>query len=146
MRFLILALFVGSASAINIFGRTQSAGIRGKLVCDGKPASGVKVRLMESDNSIGFGVLDTDDVMGSGKTDSDGNYVISGTNKEITGIEPYLAIYHDCNDGIKPCQRTFRIGIPSSYVTSGSSPKKTFDAGQLELAGKYPGEGRSCFH
>ena len=97
MRFLILVLFVGSASAINIFGRTQSAGIKGRLVCDGKPASGVKVRLMESDNSIGFGVLDTDDVMGTGKTDSDGNYVISGTNKEITGIEPYLAIYHDCN-------------------------------------------------
>ncbi|KIH44313.1 Transthyretin-like family protein, partial [Ancylostoma duodenale] len=47
------------------------------------------------------GVLDTDDLMASGKTDPNGEYLLSGSTKEITGIEPYIAIYHDCNDGIK---------------------------------------------
>uniref|UniRef100_A0A0K0D5B3 Transthyretin-like family protein n=1 Tax=Angiostrongylus cantonensis TaxID=6313 RepID=A0A0K0D5B3_ANGCA len=98
-------------------------------------------------DSILPGVVDTDDLMASGKTDSNGDYNLSGSTKEISGIEPYIAIYHDCNDGIKPCQRTFRVGIPSKYVTVGSKPKLTYDAGQLELAGKYPKEGRRmrCF-
>lgn len=56
---------------------------------------------MESDNSFLPGFLDTDDVMAKGKTDSSGSFSLSGTSKEVTGIEPYLAIYHDCKDGIK---------------------------------------------
>ncbi|KAK6742133.1 hypothetical protein RB195_009790 [Necator americanus] len=146
MKCIVLLAFVGCTTAINLIGRTQSAAARGKLTCNGKPAAGVKVKLYDSDNSILPGVLDTDDLMASGKTDSNGEYNLSGSTKEITGIEPYIAIYHDCNDGVKPCQRTFRVGIPSKYVTSGKTPKTTFDAGQLELAGKYPNEGRSCLN
>ncbi|KAK6043283.1 Transthyretin-like family protein [Cooperia oncophora] len=52
-------------------------------------------------DSVFPGVLDTDDLMASGKTDSNGEYNLSGSTKEFTGIEPYIAIYHDCNDGIK---------------------------------------------
>ncbi|PIO76852.1 Transthyretin-like family protein [Teladorsagia circumcincta] len=146
MKYLLLLAFVATASAINLIGRTQSAAARGKLTCNGKPAAGVRVKLYDSDNSILPGVVDTDDLMASGKTDSNGEYNLSGSTKEITGIEPYIAIYHDCNDGIKPCQRTFRVGIPSKYVTSGKTPKSTYEAGQLELAGKYPKEGRSCLN
>ncbi|KAJ1354951.1 Transthyretin-like protein 2 [Parelaphostrongylus tenuis] len=146
MKYFILLVVVQCAFGIDIIGRTQSAAARGKLTCNGKPAAGVRVKLYDSDNSFFPGVLDTDDLMASGKTDSDGMYSLSGSTKEITGIEPYIAIYHDCNDGIKPCQRTFRVGIPKKYVTVGSKPKSTFDAGQLELAGKYPKEGRSCLN
>ena len=71
------------------------------MTCEGKPLSGVKVKLMESDNSVGGGVFDTDDVMAKGKTDSQGRFSLTGSSKEITGIEPYLAIYHDCKDGLK---------------------------------------------
>uniref|UniRef100_A0A1I7X077 Transthyretin-like family protein n=1 Tax=Heterorhabditis bacteriophora TaxID=37862 RepID=A0A1I7X077_HETBA len=63
---------------------------RGKLTCNGKPAAGVKVKLYDSDNSILPGV-----------TDSNGEYNLSGSTKELSGIEPYIAIYHDCEDGIK---------------------------------------------
>ncbi|KAK6010924.1 Transthyretin-like family protein [Ostertagia ostertagi] len=158
MKYLLLLALVATASAINLIGRTQSTAARGKLTCNGKPAAGVRVKLYDSDKQIGCdriirncrqsyaGVVDTDDLMASGKTDSNGEYNLSGSTKEITGIEPYIAIYHDCNDGIKPCQRTFRVGIPSKYVTSGKTPKSTYEAGQLELAGKYPKEGRSCLN
>ncbi|PIO59712.1 Transthyretin-like family protein, partial [Teladorsagia circumcincta] len=74
---------------------------RGKLTCNGEPAVGVRVKLYDSDNSVLPGVVDTDDQMASGKTDSNGEYDLSGHTAEITGIEPYIAIFHDCNDGIK---------------------------------------------
>ncbi|EYC01305.1 hypothetical protein Y032_0108g30 [Ancylostoma ceylanicum] len=101
MKWLVLLAIVGYATAINLIGRTQSAAARGRLTCNGKPAAGVRVKLYDSDNSFLPGVLDTDDLMASGKTDSNGEYNLSGSTKEITGIEPYIAIYHDCNDGIK---------------------------------------------
>ncbi|CAI4230700.1 unnamed protein product [Auanema sp. JU1783] len=143
MKYLLVLALVGCASSINLIGRTQSAGVQGTLKCHGKPASGVKVKLMESDNSFGLTVFDTDDNMAEGKTDSSGKYLLTGTNKEISGIEPYLAIYHNCDDSFKPGQRIVRINLPSSYVTVGSTPKKIYDAGQMELSGKFPGEKRS---
>ncbi|KAJ1354961.1 Transthyretin-like protein 2 [Parelaphostrongylus tenuis] len=82
--------------------------------------------------------------MASSKTDSNGEYNLSGSTAEITDIEPYVAVYHDCNDDVTPCQRTFRVEIPSKHVTVGSEPTSLYNAGQLELAGKYPNEGRSC--
>ncbi|KAF1761292.1 hypothetical protein GCK72_009548 [Caenorhabditis remanei] len=139
-------LLVGSVASLDLIGRTQSAAVKGKLMCEGKPASGVKVKLMESDNSFAPGFLDSDDKMASGKSDSSGGFNLSGTSKELTGIEPYLAVFHDCKDGITPCQRVYRVNIPKSYTNSGSSAKKTYDAGVIELAGKYPGESRSCLN
>ncbi|CAP29470.1 Protein CBR-TTR-2 [Caenorhabditis briggsae] len=146
-KFVFLSLLlVGSVASLDLIGRTQSAAVKGKLVCEGKPASGVKVKLMESDNSVGIGFLDSDDKMASGKADSSGGFNLSGSTKELTGIEPYLAVFHDCKDGITPCQRVFRVNIPKSYTNSGSSAKKTYDAGVIELSGKYPGESRSCLN
>ncbi|CAL2036912.1 CBN-TTR-2 protein [Caenorhabditis brenneri] len=143
---LIGLLLVGSAASLDLIGRTQSAAVKGKLMCEGKPASGVKVKLMESDNSFGPGFLDSDDKMASGKSDPSGGFNLSGSTKELTGIEAYLAVFHDCKDGITPCQRVFRVNIPKSYTNSGSSAKQTYDAGVIELAGKYPGETRSCLN
>ncbi|CAP29471.1 Protein CBR-TTR-3 [Caenorhabditis briggsae] len=148
MRLLILsiALFIGSTTALDLIGRTQWAAVKGKVLCEGKPASGVKVKLMESDNSFLPGFLDKDDKLASSKADSNGEFNLSGSTKEITTIEPYLAVFHDCKDGITPCQRVLRIDIPKSYSNWGSSAKQTYDAGVLELAGKFKGETRSCFN
>uniref|UniRef100_A0A8R1I5I9 Uncharacterized protein n=1 Tax=Caenorhabditis japonica TaxID=281687 RepID=A0A8R1I5I9_CAEJA len=147
MRLIVtFALLIASTFGLNLIGRTQWAAVKGKLLCEGKPASGVKVKLMESDNSFLPGFLDKDDKMASSKADSNGEFNLSGSTKEITTIEPYLAVFHDCKDGITPCQRVLRIDIPKSYANSGSSAKKTYDAGALELAGKFPGETRSCFN
>ncbi|CAD6187941.1 unnamed protein product [Caenorhabditis auriculariae] len=140
--FVFLAL-VGLSSGLNLIGRTQSAAVKGRLMCNGKPAAGIKVKLMESDNSFGPGFLDRDDKMAESKTSGDGSYQLGGNSKEITTIEPYLAIFHDCNDGLTPCQRVVRINIPKSYVESGNAAKKSYDAGSLELSGKFPGETRS---
>uniref|UniRef100_A0A915CP91 Uncharacterized protein n=1 Tax=Ditylenchus dipsaci TaxID=166011 RepID=A0A915CP91_9BILA len=43
--------------------------------------------------------------------------MLSGTAREMSKIDPKLYVYHDCNDGWKPCQRRFSIMIPDKYVT-----------------------------
>lgn len=51
LKFLLLAVVVATASAIGV-GRTQSAAVRGRLICDGKPAVGVKVKLWDDDRGV----------------------------------------------------------------------------------------------
>ncbi|VDM30061.1 unnamed protein product [Toxocara canis] len=45
-----------------------------------------------------------------------------------------------------PCQRKITIVIPDSYVSSGKTPKKIYDAGTIELSGKFKGEERDCLN
>uniref|UniRef100_A0A0N4ZX40 Transthyretin-like family protein n=1 Tax=Parastrongyloides trichosuri TaxID=131310 RepID=A0A0N4ZX40_PARTI len=137
-----LPIFVLLPSVNCLLGFTQSSGAKGILICDGKPASGVLVKLWDEDDMPG----DLDDLMGSAKTDSKGQFEIKGSTDEFTPIDVKLAIYHDCNDGIKPCQRKFIIKIPGKYVTKGKTPKSIYDAGTIQLSGKFPGETRDCLH
>ncbi|CAJ0942743.1 unnamed protein product, partial [Mesorhabditis belari] len=122
-------------------GTTQSAGVRGILMCDGKPASRVKVKLWDDDRGI-----DMDDLLDSGTTDAQGHFELKGYTSEFTTIDPKLNIYHDCNDGIKPCQRKFNIEIPDSYVSEGQIPEKIYNAGTIELSGRMSGETRDCLN
>lgn len=36
--------------------------------------------------------------------------------------------------------------IPDGYITEDKSPKKWYNAGTIELAGKFAGETRDCIH
>lgn len=49
-----------------------------------------------------------DDFMGETKTDSQGNFEVSGYIHEMSPIDPKINIYHDCNDGIKAME-LFRL-------------------------------------
>lgn len=71
-------------------------------------------------------------------------------------------IYHDCDDGLTPCQRKISImvrqrdgkgqrakclqKIPDKYIASDEHPETYFDAGRIELEGKFKGEERDCIH
>ncbi|EFP04361.1 CRE-TTR-7 protein [Caenorhabditis remanei] len=121
-------------------GRTQSTAIEGVLLCEDKPAKDVLIKLYDHDT------VSPDELMDSAKTDADGHFRLSGTADEISGIEPKINIYHDCDDGILPCQRRITIFIPSKYVSNTKQPSETFNLGRLQLAGKYAGESRDCLH
>ncbi|VDN42841.1 unnamed protein product [Gongylonema pulchrum] len=82
--------------------------------------------------------------MDEGTTDSEGRFLLKGHETELTMIDPKLNVYHDCNDEAIPCLKKFSIMIPDSFVTEGPEPKKTFDVGTLNLAGKFSGETRDC--
>ncbi|PAV85042.1 hypothetical protein WR25_04484 [Diploscapter pachys] len=120
--------------------RTQSTGVTGKLICDDGPAANVLVKLYEHDK------LTPDELMDSTTTDSEGNFKLSGSADEISSIEPKINIYHDCNDGIKPCQRKVTIFIPMAYVQNVKTPSKFYDLGTMQLSAVYPDESRDCLH
>ncbi|TKR71947.1 hypothetical protein L596_019475 [Steinernema carpocapsae] len=146
MKTLIATVFLAAScvlvtEAVMGIGRTQSAGVRGTLMCNNKPAANVKVKLYDDDRGIGM-----DDLMASGRTDSRGYFELKGHETEITDIDPKLNIYHDCEDGIKPCQRKISIMIPDSYISSGKTPQRIYEAGTIQLAGKWKGEKRDCIN
>uniref|UniRef100_A0A0R3RGM6 Transthyretin-like family protein n=1 Tax=Elaeophora elaphi TaxID=1147741 RepID=A0A0R3RGM6_9BILA len=136
-----LSILIVFAEAASIIGNTQSAGIKGILMCNNRPAANVKVKLYDDDRGI-----DTDDLLAEGRSDSQGRFELMGHTSEVTTIDPKLNVYHDCEDGIKPCQRKITIYIPDSYVSSGKTPKNIYDAGTIQLAGKFKGETRDCLN
>ena len=77
--------------------------------------------------------LDMDDHLATTKSDSSGHFELHGSEDEISDIDPKLNIYHDCEDGVKPCQRKLVVEIPDKYISSGKTPKRFYDAGTIEL-------------
>uniref|UniRef100_A0A0N4Z3X8 Transthyretin-like family protein n=1 Tax=Parastrongyloides trichosuri TaxID=131310 RepID=A0A0N4Z3X8_PARTI len=145
MKFFVPAIVIGVlisfTDALPSIGSVQSAAVTGKLTCNGKPAVGVKVKLYDDDRGI-----DLDDLMDEGVTNSDGVFHLSGKETELSTIDPKINVYHDCNDETVPCLKKFSIMIPDSFVTEGPEPSKTFDAGTLNLDGKFSGESRDCLN
>ncbi|KAK6740885.1 hypothetical protein RB195_009001 [Necator americanus] len=92
LKLFVLCAVICSVTSLGI-GRTQSSGVKGRLICDGKPAAGVTVKLYDDDRGV-----DADDLMASGKTNSNGEFELRGYTEEFTPIDPKLNIYHDCND------------------------------------------------
>uniref|UniRef100_A0AC35EW78 Uncharacterized protein n=1 Tax=Panagrolaimus sp. PS1159 TaxID=55785 RepID=A0AC35EW78_9BILA len=138
--FSTIIVLIGYINAASVGVRPEQAiGVRGVLKCNGRPASGVLVKLYDHDT------FTLDDKIASGRTDSQGRFEISGTAREVSRITPKFNIYHDCEDWM-PCQRKVSINIPKNYITRGSNSKNIYDAGTMELAGKFPGEGRDCLH
>ncbi|RCN42743.1 Transthyretin-like family protein [Ancylostoma caninum] len=105
MRVVILLLLISSCYGLLWFNQMQSVGVKGKLVCNGKPAEGVKVKLYEKEickNYIhAFYVFDRK--LDQGKTGAHGEFKLWGSAREISNIDPQLNIYHKCNHrGIVP--------------------------------------------
>ncbi|KJH41557.1 Transthyretin-like family protein [Dictyocaulus viviparus] len=74
---------------------TQSAGVKGILMCGDRPLSNTKVKLYDDDSGP-----DLDDLLAEGTTDSMGQFLLYGHTSEIMTIDPKLNIYHDCDDSI----------------------------------------------
>ncbi|KHN75488.1 Transthyretin-like protein 46 [Toxocara canis] len=119
----------------------QSYRVIGTLLCGDSPAVGVRVKLIDDD----FGP-DPDDELDAGYTDEKGHFDLSGDTTEMTTIDPHLKIYHDCNDGITPCQRRWKFELPNHYITGGRMPQKTLNIGTWNLEAKLPDESHDCIH
>ncbi|CAI2353490.1 unnamed protein product [Caenorhabditis sp. 36 PRJEB53466] len=120
------ALFVLFAGSEAVF--TQSAGVKGVLMCGDKPLANTKVKLYDDDTGP-----DLDDLLAEGTTDSLGQFLLSGHTSEVMTIDPKINIYHDCDDGISPCQRKVTFNIPKSFVSSGENPKTYFNIGTINM-------------
>ncbi|KAK6752805.1 hypothetical protein RB195_003916 [Necator americanus] len=140
---LLSVILVGTILLPNSFclfgiGTKQSVAVKGRLECNGVPASNVKVKLYEKE-------LLFDKKLDQGKTNSSGAFYLSGSKTEITNIDPKVNIYHKC--GYKgPCYKKIGITVPDSFITRGSTPKSAFDIGTINLAGKFKGESIDCIN
>uniref|UniRef100_A0A914LF48 Uncharacterized protein n=1 Tax=Meloidogyne incognita TaxID=6306 RepID=A0A914LF48_MELIC len=137
--FLVLLLFI-STPFCDCF-RTQSAGVRGTLMCGEKPLADTKIKLYDHDRGP-----DLDDLMATTKTDARGRFQLSGKTTELTTIDVQLRIFHDCDDGIMPCQRKVTFNIPDSFVTNGAVPSKFFNIGTINMQIVFENEARSCIN
>ncbi|KAK5968543.1 hypothetical protein GCK32_009260 [Trichostrongylus colubriformis] len=86
---------------------------------------------------------DPDDLLDENFTDKDGRFALTGTTRELTSIEPVLYIYHDCDDGIRPCQKRITIEVPKRFI-HGGTPSQWYDVGTMELTETYPNQDRNC--
>ncbi|KAI6238557.1 hypothetical protein M3Y99_00679400 [Aphelenchoides fujianensis] len=143
---LLLAAVLPASFVLGI-GDDQAVAVKGVLYCHDQPAKNTLVKLYDIDEP------DMDDLLDKKYTDDDGSFFLSGYETEasrcitiITSIDAQLNIYTDCEDDWTPCQRKISIKIPDKYITKGQTAKKVFDAGQLNLAGKFRGETRDCLH
>ncbi|KAF8360466.1 ttr-18 [Pristionchus pacificus] len=136
---LVLALVALEAAQASPFGTVQSASVKGKLTCNGQPAGEVKVKLYDVDT------FDPDDLMAEGVSKADGTFTLAGSEKENTKIDPKVNIYHKCNHkGI--CLKKIAIVIPKDYVSEGEVAERTFDIGEINLAGRFSGESVDCIN
>ncbi|MFH4977176.1 hypothetical protein AB6A40_003885 [Gnathostoma spinigerum] len=145
MLLITLLILVCTSNSFGAFsgnsGDIQSIAVRGTLTCNGRPESSVLLKLYDEDT--GF---DIDDFIAESRTNSLGFFEFGGYISEINQIDPKLNIYHDCNDGLMPCQRKISFIIPNEYVSKGKEPHAVYDVGTIELSRKYGGEERDCFH
>ncbi|VDP10932.1 unnamed protein product [Heligmosomoides polygyrus] len=102
------------AALFGFIGREQSVAVSGRLICNGIPASGVKVKLYEKE-------LTFDTKLAESRTDSNGEFMLSGSKREVTNIDPKVNIYHKCNyNGF--CYKKLSITIPDNFITDGIAP------------------------
>lgn len=126
------------AALFGFIGREQSVAVSGRLICNGIPASGVKVKLYEKE-------LTFDTKLAESRTDSNGEFMLSGSKREVTNIDPKVNIYHKCNyNGF--CYKKLSITIPDNFITDGSQPRMTYDIGTINLANKLKGETIDCIN
>uniref|UniRef100_A0A914YYZ8 Transthyretin-like family protein n=1 Tax=Panagrolaimus superbus TaxID=310955 RepID=A0A914YYZ8_9BILA len=135
---LILVFGVLIAGAVAF--RQQSVGIRGRLLCGTKPLADTQVKLWNK-NKLG-----SDDQLAAAKTDAQGNYELTGGVGSLFGMNVHFKVYHDCDDGVKPCQRKVDLKVPDQYVTRSSDVQKFFDAGTMNMEFGFPDEERSCIN
>ncbi|CAD5214459.1 unnamed protein product [Bursaphelenchus xylophilus] len=120
--------------------REQSVAVQGMFWCDEKQASGVKVKLYDSDR------LGVDDLLDEGFTNLTGQFFLSGHTKEFSAIEPKLNIYHRCGRRFGVCKQKITIHIPDEFICNGETCAKVFDIGTLNLNAKYSGQRRDCLN
>ncbi|VDM97814.1 unnamed protein product [Thelazia callipaeda] len=112
----LLTLF-GYHLALNAICTTKNVTITGQLGCGDRALKNVELELRERDTNL-FLAVDPDDILNGTTSDSEGHFALYGEECEIGTIEPYLRIYHNCNDGAlsKDCVITDEFDVPQDLI------------------------------
>uniref|UniRef100_A0A8R1U2D7 Uncharacterized protein n=1 Tax=Onchocerca volvulus TaxID=6282 RepID=A0A8R1U2D7_ONCVO len=126
----LFVLFGLGAFSVNtgVTDSIQGVTVIGKLTCGTKSISGVEVQIWNKNTD------DPDDLLNTTYSDAKGAFEVYGEDKEVTAIEPYLVIKHNCNNGIinPKCTITDAYLIPKKFIG------KTYDMYivSLNIAGR----------
>ncbi|KAE9415580.1 hypothetical protein Angca_009988 [Angiostrongylus cantonensis] len=111
--------------------REQSVAVKGIVNCRGIRQPGAFVQLYDEDI-----IMDNDDLLGSTTADELGVFCVRGYTTEISAIEPYIYIEHNCGyEGLNK-KHFFVRTIPPEFIMEGNFSKKTFHMGDIELLTK----------
>ncbi|VDD85370.1 unnamed protein product [Enterobius vermicularis] len=89
----VVVLLLVTTSVFGLLGRMKKITVTGRLNCDRLTSRNTKVELWEDDT------LNFDDKLNTTFTDGLGRFRVYGQAREIRNIEPYLLIYHNCENG-----------------------------------------------
>jgi len=134
---LLIIFIVLYASNAFLYQVKQTVKAKGRLLCGTAPAANVLVKLVDKD------LAGPDDEMGRAKTNANGEFEFNGTTAEMGNIEPYIKIYHDCNDAATPCQRKTKLRIPDKFISRGNATEIA-DIGAVNLEVELKKEAREC--
>ncbi|KAL4001751.1 Transthyretin-like family protein [Acanthocheilonema viteae] len=113
--------------------RTRSVGVKGIVICDGKPVNDGEIEL--------YGERNEGTALAKTKTDAHGRFTIKG-NSKADMFDPQFTISHKCRT--KLCTRRMLLRIPEKYFTSGSTPSELYDVGTIDVKTKFPTETKTC--
>ncbi|CAD5231645.1 unnamed protein product [Bursaphelenchus xylophilus] len=139
MRFLLKSCLITGILILIVYGfklrPLQKVKVDGKLICNGKAAKGIRIKMFELDDIL------FDDLMGKTKTGRNGRFYITGSAREISRIAPKLNIYHRCNQSRALCDVKIPIKIPTNKASYGSQEEpEIFHLGIIELGKRWPGQ------
>ncbi|GMT36431.1 hypothetical protein PFISCL1PPCAC_27728, partial [Pristionchus fissidentatus] len=119
--------------------RQKSVAVKGKLMCGEQNLGGAKVKLWDKN------ILE-DDLLAEGVTDANGNFELLGRTSALFKMKVYFKVYHDCADGVVPCQRKVSLRVPDDFVFRAETPEKIFNTTALDMSTRYQNEKRSCMN
>ncbi|VDO97969.1 unnamed protein product [Heligmosomoides polygyrus] len=122
---------------LSILGDEQTVSVAGSLTCNGEPAEGVQISLVD----IG---LVTNSILASGVTECGGYFELYGSEKSVLNVLPRLIIEHNCNyESI--CKKKITLKIPKDYVARNGSEPKTYYVRRMNLGKDLESQHTSCF-
>jgi len=120
---------------------TRSTKVEGHLRCGAQALQGAHIRLFRTNSE------NLNDVIATGVTDAQGRFSIEGDTSQFQGeasaIDPYLRIYHKCDDADgKAGYRRVELRYPREFVTLGRVARRAYNIGVLNVELEYPKETR----
>lgn len=65
---------------------------------------------------------------------------------QLRGGEYTFIFFYSCNQKFQLCFKKVSVKIPKNFVSEGETPTKTFDIGELNLAGAFSGQSTDCLN